>query len=311
MANDRRDMVTLGRRCFLKGIGATTGGALLAARPARADTLGSAPGGVEFSGMLIDTTKCVGCRACEAACNEANQLPKPKVDFDSDTVFTEQRDTTPDAFTVINRFSTIKSADEGTYVRKQCMHCNQPGCASACLTRALEKTKEGPVIYTKDRCMGCRYCMVACPFDAPKYQYDKPAPFVRKCTFCAERQKRGEQPACAEACPTGATLFGKKRDLLDLARSRVAKEPDKYYPKIYGEHEVGGTGWLYLLPAAPERLGLPVNLGTTPYPELTSGFLYGVPLVFVLWPSLLVGLNSMVKGEEETASKEGGSHDHE
>ena len=154
--------------------------------------------------------------------------------------------------------------------------------------------------------MGCRYCMIACPFDVPKYQYDSPLPYVRKCTFCHERQKRGEQPACAEACPTGATLFGKKRDLLEIARTRIYKEPDKYVHQIYGEHEVGGTGWLYLLGAPPEKLGLRTDLGTTPYPELTSGFLYGVPLVFVLWPSLLFGLNYIVKGNQE--NQEGASH---
>jgi hypothetical protein len=133
-------------------------------------------------------------------------------------------------------------------------------------------------------------------------------PYVRKCTFCYERQKQGQQPACAEACPTGATLFGRKRELLEMARTRVAKEPDKYHPHIYGEHEVGGTGWLFLTGVAPQKLGLPENLGTTPYPELTAGFLYGVPLVFVLWPSILFGLNSMVKGEDEEA-KGGASHE--
>ena len=299
--------MTISRRGFLKGAGAA-GGVLLGGVKARAANPATSAGGVEFNGMLIDTTMCVGCRACEAACNQVNQLPEPKVDLYSDSVFAERRDTTPDAFTVVNRFPSPKNPDEPIYVRKECMHCNQPGCASACLVKALEKTKEGAVIYNKDRCMGCRYCMIACPFDAPKYQYDSPLPYVRKCTFCYERQKRGEQPACAEACPTGATLFGKKRDLLEIARTRVAKEPDKYHPRIYGEHEVGGTGWLFLTPAAPGKLGLPENLGTTPYPELTAGFLYGVPLVFVLWPSLLFGLNYMIKGDEDQESKGGASH---
>jgi formate dehydrogenase beta subunit len=303
--------MTISRRGFLKVIGAT-GGALAGAggATARASTPAAADqGGVEFNGMLIDTTLCIGCRACEAACNEANELPEPKVSFDSEAVFQEVRDTTPDAFTVVNRFPNEKKPDEPTFVRKQCMHCNQPGCATACLTKAMEKTKEGPVIYNKDRCMGCRYCMIACPFDVPKFPYDSNLPFVQKCTFCAERQKRGEQPACAEACPTGATLFGKKRDLLETARARIYAEPDKYVHQIYGEREVGGTGWLYLLPAQPEKYGLRTNLGTTPYSELTAGFLYGVPLVFVLWPSLLFGLNHMIKSPTE-GEKEIESHGH-
>ncbi len=293
----------IGRRGFLKGAGAA-GGTLLTigGAPAKAAAPQSSTGDVEFSGMLIDTTKCIGCRACELACNEANKLPKPKVDLLSDTVFAEKRDTTPDAFTVVNRFPNEKNPKEPIFVRRQCMHCNQPACASACLVRAFEKTKEAAVVYNKDRCMGCRYCMIACPFDIPKYQYDSPLPYVRKCTFCAERQKEGKQPACAEACPTGATLFGKKRDLLETARSRIYTEPDKYEHRIYGEHEVGGTGWLYLLGAAPEKLGLATNLGTTPYPELTSGFLYAVPLIFVLWPSMLLGLNHIVKNGEGEAS---------
>jgi formate dehydrogenase beta subunit len=303
--------MTISRRGFLKVIGATgtlagaSGSTALASTPVAAGA-----GDVEFNGMLVDTTLCIGCRSCEAACNEANGLPEPKVPFDSEAVFAERRDTTPDAFTVLNRFPNEKKPDEPVFVRRQCMHCNQPGCASACLVKALEKTKAGPVVYNKDRCMGCRYCMIACPFDVPKYQYDSPMPYVRKCTFCAERQKQGQQPACAEACPTGATLFGKKRDLLEMARARIQAEPEKYHHEIYGEHEVGGTGWLFLLPAHPEKLGLPTNLGITPYPELTSGFLYGVPLVFVLWPSLLFGLNHMIKGHSE-AEKEVETHGHD
>jgi formate dehydrogenase beta subunit len=302
--------MTIGRRGFLKGVGAA-GGALLGASgaPARAATQAS-DGGVEFNGMLIDTTKCIGCRACEAACNETNKLPKPKVDLYSDSVFVEKRDTTPDAFTVVNRYANEKKPDEPFFVRRQCMHCNQPGCASACLVKAFEKTKEGAVIYHGNRCMGCRYCMISCPFDAPKYQYDSPLPYVRKCTFCYDRQKEGKQPACAEACPTGATLFGKKRELLETARSRIYTEPGKYHPHLYGEHEVGGTGWLYITGAPPEKLGMQGNLGTTPQPELTKGFLYGVPLVFVLWPSILFGLNYMIKEKDtENGGEAHGEHD--
>jgi Fe-S-cluster-containing dehydrogenase component len=302
--------MTISRRNFLKVAGAA-GGVLLAggAKSAQAaQTPQTSAGGVEFNGMLIDTTKCIGCRACEEACNEANKLPKPKVSFSSESVFEETRDTTTGAFTVLNRFPNEKKPDAPIFVRKQCMHCNQPACASACLCRAMEKTKEAAVIYHKDRCMGCRYCMVACPFDIPKFEYNSPTPFVWKCIFCNERQKKGEQPACSEVCPTGATLFGKKRDLLEIAKTRIYTEPDKYVHKIYGEHEVGGTGWLFLMGAPEEKLGLKTNLPTTPYPELTSGFLYGVPLVFVLWPSLLIGLNYLIKDSKVTEKKEA-SHD--
>jgi Fe-S-cluster-containing dehydrogenase component len=254
--------------------------------------------------MLIDTTRCIGCRACEEACNEANQLPKPEVSFSSGSVFEKKRDTGPDTFTVVNRYPNVKDPDKPIFVRRQCMHCNQPACAAACLTKAMEKTREAAVIYNKDRCMGCRYCMIACPFDVPKFQYNSPTPYVRKCVFCNERQKRGEQPACSEACPEGATLFGKKRDLLEIARTRIYTEPDRYVHHIYGEHEVGGTGWLFLSGVPLEKIDLKTNLGTTPYPELTSGFLYTVPMVFVLWPSLLIGLNLIIKDEKGTSHGE-------
>lgn len=296
----------ISRRGFLRGAGVAAGTAV-ALKGSQA--LGAAPanaaGDVEFDGMLFDATLCVGCRACEAACAEANGNPAPT--GDDAAAFEIRRDTSTEAFTVVNRFANPKNPDEPIHVRRQCMHCNQPGCASACLVKALEKTKEGAVIYNKDRCMGCRYCMIACPFDVPKYEYHSASPYVRKCTLCYARRKEGLGPACAEACPTGATLYGKKRELLEIARSRVYTQPDKYHPHVYGEHEVGGTAWLYLLPSEPAKLGLPANLGTTPYPELTAGFLYGVPLVFVLWPSLLYGLDRMTRAK---ANREQGEADH-
>jgi Fe-S-cluster-containing dehydrogenase component len=281
-----------------------TGGALLTGGRKPAQAQQTPAGSVEFNGMLIDTTRCIGCRACEEACNEANQLPKPEVSFSSGSVFEKKRDTGPDTFTVVNRYPNVKDPDKPIFVRRQCMHCNQPACAAACLTKAMEKTREAAVIYNKDRCMGCRYCMIACPFDVPKFQYNSPTPYVRKCVFCNERQKRGEQPACSEACPEGATLFGKKRDLLEIARTRIYTEPDRYVHHIYGEHEVGGTGWLFLSGVPLEKIDLKTNLGTTPYPELTSGFLYTVPMVFVLWPSLLIGLNLIIKDEKGTSHGE-------
>ncbi|HEY6073087.1 MAG TPA: 4Fe-4S dicluster domain-containing protein, partial [Anaerolineales bacterium] len=167
--------MTITRRGFLKFAG-LTGSALLAAgtkSPAKAATAATGTkGDKEFYGMLIDSTKCVGCRSCEEACNSKNSLPPPKESFSSDSVFEKQRDTTPDAFTVLNRYPNEKEPDKPIFVRKECNHCNQPACATACLVKALEKTPEGPVVYNKDRCMGCRYCMLSCPFDAPKYQYN-------------------------------------------------------------------------------------------------------------------------------------------
>jgi len=188
--------MTISRRNFLKVAGAA-GGALLAGgrKPAQATTAPQAdPKGMEFYGMLIDTTKCIGCRSCEEACNEKNRLPKPKVSFSSDGVFEKKRDTTPEAFTVLNKYPNPKDPDKPIFVRKQCMHCNQPACATACLVKALEKTPEGPVKYNKDRCMGCRYCMVSCPFDAPKYEYNSALPYLKKCVSASIGSRTGSSP---------------------------------------------------------------------------------------------------------------------
>jgi Fe-S-cluster-containing dehydrogenase component len=308
----------INRRSFLKfagvagsAVAAATAGKALASATGVGAGVAAGKGGksTEFVGMLVDTTKCIGCRSCEEACNQANKLPEPKESFSTESVFERQRDTTPEAFTVVNRYENPKDPGKPIFARKQCMHCNQPGCASACLVRALEKKPEGPIVYNKERCMGCRYCMIACPFDIPKYQYESAAPYVRKCIFCFDRLKAGEKPACADACPEGATLFGSRRDLLEEARRRIYTEPEKYHNKIYGEHEVGGTGWLYLSSVPFEKIGMKTNLDNTPLPEHTSGFLFGVPHVFVLWPTLLAGLAYMTK--DKGSDDKGGGNGHE
>jgi Fe-S-cluster-containing dehydrogenase component len=300
--------MSLNRRDFLKVAGAA-GCTLLAgnSRPSGAATAGTGEKDAgEFYGMLIDTTKCIGCRSCEEACNGQNKLPPPQESFSSDKVFERMRDTTPDAFTVLNRFPNEKEPDKPIFVRKQCMHCAQPACATACLVKALEKTPEGMVKYNKERCMGCRYCMLSCPFDVPKYQYDNPLPFVRKCVFCYDRVVKGEQPACSEACPEGASLFGKRRDLVETAKQRVVADPAKYHSYIYGEREAGGTSWMFIGGPPPEKLGLRdrENVGTSSYPEKTAGFLYAVPHIFILWPTFLFGLSYLTS--QKNNDKESG-----
>ncbi|MFA6147490.1 MAG: 4Fe-4S dicluster domain-containing protein [bacterium] len=292
--------MTISRRNFLKVAGAA-GGVLLAGgqKPAQAAVPDADPKGLEFYGMLIDTTKCIGCRSCEEACNEKNKLAKPDVSFSSETVFEKKRDTTPEAFTVVNKFPNPKDPEKPIFVRKQCMHCNQPACATACLVKALEKTPEGPVKYNKDRCMGCRYCMVSCPFDAPKYEYNSNMPYLKKCVFCFDKVKNGEQPACVEACPEGASFFGKRRELLEIARQRIYQNPDKYHPYIYGEHEAGGTSMLFLSSVPVEKLDLRMNVGNTSYPEKTTGFLYAVPHIFILWPTFLFGLSYLTHSKDK------------
>lgn len=232
------------RRDFLKVAGAA---AALAPGAARASQ--SASGA---KGLLIDTTRCAGCRGCEAACSEANGLPAPERAGDR-AVFDARRATSPDAFTVVNRVERQGDAQKSRYAKTACMHCLEPACASACPARALDKTPEGPVVYHKERCLGCRYCMMACPFEIPRFEYASTTPRIRKCELCAERQKQGKVPACAAACPTGAIEFGEREELLEVAKKRVWGEPDRYVHHIYGEREVGGTSVLYLADVAFEK----------------------------------------------------------
>ena len=161
----------------------------------------------------------------------------------------------------------------------------------------MYKTEEGPVIWRENKCMGCRYCMIACPFDIPKFEYDKAIPKIRKCDMCWDRLQEGEQPACVEACPARVMLFGKRSDLLETARTRIYEKPEKYIHDIYGEHEVGGTGWLYISAVPFDQLAFKTDLGTTAYPELTKQFLYSDPIIYLFWPAMLLALRKATESK--------------
>jgi formate dehydrogenase iron-sulfur subunit len=195
----------------------------------------------------------------------------------------------------VNRASAESKQGDARFVKRQCMHCLDPACASACLAKALEKTAAGPVVYHPERCLGCRYCMVACQFDIPKFEFDSPAPYIHKCSFCAERQAEGLQPACASVCPTGALQFGHRAALLEEARTRIYQSPDKYVHQVYGESEAGGTSWLYISDVPFDKLWFRTDLGPTSPPELTRTALAAVPFVLTLWPPLLMGLYTFSK----------------
>jgi Fe-S-cluster-containing dehydrogenase component len=295
----------LSRRTFFKAgaAGITT----LAASAAPAEASPKLVVAPDAKGVLVDTTLCVGCRTCEGACSEANHLPEPAM-LGDEKVFETRRTTGPRTFTVVNR-ADAKEVER--YAKTQCMHCIDPACVSACPGRALEKTVGGPVTYDGTRCLGCRYCMVACPFDVPKFEYESAVPYVKKCTFCAERQKDGQMPACAENCPTGALKFGDRAALLEEARTRIYQNPDKYVHHIYGEHEAGGTSWLYISDLPLERLGLKGGLDPTAYPELSQTALAAVPMVLTLWPPVLMGLYAINRRRAEVAREnaEESSHD--
>jgi Fe-S-cluster-containing dehydrogenase component len=286
--------MAVNRRSFFKVLGVT--GVSLAI----GKELGGSPKSgdpIEFSGILYDSTRCAGCQTCESACAEANGLPAPVGTIEAGVV----RKTDESHRTVVNSINSTKGE---VFVKKQCMHCNEPACTAACLTQAMYKTKEGAVIWRGDKCMGCRYCMVSCPFDIPKFEYHSANPKIEKCNMCYGRLSEGKIPACVENCPAEALLFGKRRDLIKEARKRINDNPGQYEDHIYGEHEAGGTGFLYLSAVPFNELGFNTTLQTESYPALSKGFLYSVPTIFVLWPAMLLGLREATKNNSNNSEKD-------
>ncbi len=262
------------------------------------------PGYPGSAGVLFDAVKCVGCRSCETACNQVNELPTPEKPFDDLSVLEKTRRTDASAFTVVNRY-TPPEASGPVFRKNQCNHCLEPACASACFVKAFKKSELGSVDYNASVCVGCRYCMIACPFEIPAYEYDEViTPRVRKCTLCRPRLEEGKLPGCVEACPMEALTFGSREDLLKIARERIRAYPGRYIDHVYGEHEMGGTSWLYISGVPFREIGLREDLGNTPAPKLTKGALSVVPMVTGLWPLLLVGLYAANKRKDKIAAEE-------
>lgn len=239
-------------------------------------------------GLLLDTTRCIGCGACAAACKEQNGLP-----------LTIEERTTAYTWTTVQNLA-------GVNVRRMCMHCLSPTCVSVCPVGAMVKTAEGPVVYDAAKCIGCRYCVQACPFDVPKYQWDRPVPVVGKCILCASRLKDGKPTACASVCPTGATLFGERDALIAEARARIAAEPGRYVNHVFGLDEVGGTSVLMLSSVPFAELGFRGNLPHEPLGSFTWRALSKVPDIVLLGGTLLYGLYWITKRRELVRRLEGG-----
>ena len=222
--------------------------------------------------MLIDLTLCVGCGSCQSACKEANHLPD-----------NEEKTLSATAYTAVEEY-------DGVFVRRMCQHCEDPTCASVCPVGAFTKTAEGPVLYDENKCIGCRYCMQACPFQVPRYEWSSITPRVQKCKFCYERVKEGLPTACSEACPTGATQFGERDALIAEAIERMKAEPGKYVERLYGQKEVGGTSILYLSPVPFEQLGFKTQLQETALPQLTWNVLSKIPNIVTVGGVFLYGI---------------------
>ena len=199
-------------------------------------------------GVLVDTTVCVGCRNCEWACKTAHNLPAGEIeDYEDKTVMKKMRRPDEKALTVVNQYKNETDPNLPIDVKIQCMHCDHPACVSACIVGAFTKNESGAVTWDTGKCIGCRYCMVACPFQVPAFQFDKALnPLIMKCDFCFSRTEKGKLPACVEICPVEAITYGNRNELIKVARERIKNYPDRYINHIYGEYEVGGTSWMYL-----------------------------------------------------------------
>lgn len=263
-------------------------------------------------GVLIDTTLCIGCRKCEWACGNANKLSElPLSHYDDRSVFSQKRRPTSTAYTVVNQYENLKNPNLPYYLKIQCMHCNEPGCVSACIVGALTKdTETGAVIYDPWKCIGCRYCMVACPFQIPAYEFDNAfTPKVQKCGLCFNRiSKEGGIPACADICPVGAITFGKRGELIELAREKIARQPDRYVNHIYGEHEVGGTSMMYISGRPMEEMDFE-KFKNKPIPSYTEPLQHALFKRFVPPASLfafLAGIMWIFKKKDENSKMKGG-----
>jgi len=281
----------LNRRDFLK-VSVGTTGLILLHSPERV----SAQESPNKSGkaVLVDTSKCVGCWWCYAACKHAHNLPETiKPDPQNPPELSS------DVWTTLN---TGKIDNEWFFAKRQCMHCEFPACVNACPVGALEKTDAGPVVYDERKCIGCRYCMVACPFGVPSFEWEDPIPWIRKCDFCADQLAEGLEPACVSACPMGALKFGEREDLLAEARQRIAAEPNKYVDHIYGEKEAGGTSWLYISTTPVEKMGFPA-LESEPVTVNAQRAMGAVPPVLLGVVAAMSGLYWLAKRRDRMSQE--------
>ena len=259
-------------------------------------------------GVLVDTTVCVGCRSCEWACKVAHGRPTPPLaTYEDRSVYKEQRRPKPDAVTVVNEYRPEKGDDPPVYVKAQCMHCDHPSCVSACIVGAFSKEENGSVVWDTNKCIGCRYCLVACPFQVPSFEFGEALrPDIAKCDFCNSRTKDGKLPACVEICPVEALTYGPRTELIKVARERIRRNPERYNHHIYGENEAGGTSWMYMASKDFASLGLP-NVGTHAMPGTSESIQHGIFAYFippVLLYAMLGGVMYITRRKKETDEKE-------
>jgi Fe-S-cluster-containing dehydrogenase component len=253
-------------------------------------------------GLLYDATLCIGCKSCVAACAQANDTPP---DTRRDNLHQAPSDLNDLTRNIIKLY---KSKDGSTYsfVKRQCMHCLDPSCAAGCPFQALSKDpNSGIVTWTPERCIGCRYCTITCPYHIPRFQWAGFNPRVTKCELCNHRLAQGLKPGCTSVCPTGAVIFGPRSVLLMEAKRRIQNSPGRYYQgRVYGETDNGGTQSLYLSHVPFEDLGLP-EIGPESVPAKTlrwqKRFYQYFILPAVLYGGLVQVIRKNLKGHEEEA----------
>lgn len=272
-------MKNINRRNFLKATAAGLAAGTLVPATARGTDKNLSEDRI---GILVDTASCVGCRHCEWACRAAHNLPTDDLDsYSNQEVFNQYRRTDSRSLTVVNKFENEKNPLLPIFVKNQCMHCEKPACVSACIVGAFKKWDDGIVTWDDDKCIGCRYCMVACQFQIPTYDYDKSIdPHIRKCDLCFDRKKEGKLPACVEICPNEALVYGKRSDILKIAKDRIKRKPDVYIKHIYGEYEVGGTSVMFIAGKSFDELKMP-RLGNNPAPGISESIQHGIFAYFV------------------------------
>jgi len=233
--------------------------------------------------ILIDITKCTGCEKCVEACDSDNDLNPviPMTNAKEDGLSG-------------NRFTSIVQLNWNHFAKKSCLHCADPGCVSACIAGAIEKTDLGPVVYDPDKCIGCRYCMLSCPVGIPRYEWDKTIPYIRKCDMCYDRLIEGKQPACVEACPNGVLTFGNRSDLLKQAKKTIKQNPEIYLDIVYGEYDFGGTSVLYISDKKLDKLGFETKMSSLAISDYTWPIISKTPILGFSVALLLTGTNFII-----------------
>jgi Fe-S-cluster-containing dehydrogenase component len=310
--------MTHSRRSFLRK--AVTGGAGAAAAACAAVTV--APKEAEAAafvrppkqlppdavGLLYDSTLCIGCKACVKACKDANGMPldisKAQKGW-NEGLWDSPTELSAKTLNVIKAYNhgTSENKDHAengfAFLKRQCYHCVDPSCVSVCPVTAMQKNPQtGIVTHNPDACIGCRYCVLSCPFGVPKYDYNDKYGEIKKCQLCQHKLAKNELPGCVDVCPTGATLFGRTEDLRNEAHRRQALKPGDrthfprgdlagkvggarpghdatvqvaYQPTVYGETELGGTQSMTLAAVPYEKLNLPTKVPADGFPTLSEG----------------------------------------